>query len=144
MRKAKPLVRVAERETAAYALLKGIDYVVEECPMVEGNTQHRYKDAITRLEETSPGTKQQFLFGFYKKGAAHFSAEPDGGEVVPCASCGAPTVRWGESEAVCSFCKTKARANARKLSGQTPVRKQRGKRGRDPVAPSPVKSSDEA
>ena len=38
VRKVKPLVRLAERETAAYALLRGIDYIVEECPMVEGNT----------------------------------------------------------------------------------------------------------
>ena len=46
---------MAERETAAYALLRGIDYIVEECPMVEGNTQHRYKEAITLIEESSPG-----------------------------------------------------------------------------------------
>jgi tRNA-5-methyluridine54 2-sulfurtransferase len=58
VRKVKPLIRIAERETAAYALLQGIDYIVEECPMVEGNTQHRYKNALTAIEESSPGTKQ--------------------------------------------------------------------------------------
>jgi uncharacterized protein (TIGR00269 family) len=113
VRKAKPLVRIAERETAGYALLKGIDYIIEECPMVEGNTQHRYKEAMTLLEEASPGTKQQFYFGFLKKAASSFDRETDG-EVVPCSECGAPTVRWDVNVApVCSFCKTKSLAHRR-------------------------------
>lgn len=117
VRKVKPLVRVAERETAAYAVLKAIDYVVEECPMVEGNTQHRYKEAATLLEEKSPGTKQQFYFGFLKRAQASFATKEidEGTEVVACSQCGAPTVRWDESsEPVCSFCKTKALAHRRR------------------------------
>jgi tRNA-5-methyluridine54 2-sulfurtransferase len=118
VRKTKPLVRVAERETAAYALLKGIDYIVEECPMVEGNTQHRYKEALTMLEEASPGTKQQFVFGFFSRGALKFGDDEDGGEIVACVSCGAPTVKWDEGDRpVCSFCKTKALALRRKELG---------------------------
>ena len=31
-RKAKPLIRLGEREMAAYCVLRNIDYVVEECP----------------------------------------------------------------------------------------------------------------
>ena len=79
VRKVKPLVRVAERETAAYALLRGIDYIVEECPMVEGNTQHRYKEAITLIEESSPGTKQQMYFGFLKRAARPVRGRVGGG-----------------------------------------------------------------
>ncbi len=37
MRKVKPLIRLSEREMAAYCVLRGIDYQVEECPMAEGN-----------------------------------------------------------------------------------------------------------
>ena len=37
VRKVKPLVRLGERESAAYCVLRGIDYQVEECPMAEGN-----------------------------------------------------------------------------------------------------------
>jgi uncharacterized protein (TIGR00269 family) len=119
VRKVKPLVRIAERETAAYALLRGIDYIVEECPMVEGNTQHRYKEAVTLIEEGSPGTKQQFYFNFLKRAAGRFEAEP-GVEVVPCADCGAPTVRWDpETQPVCSFCKTKAIAHRRAARGSS-------------------------
>jgi uncharacterized protein (TIGR00269 family) len=111
VRKVKPLVKLSERETAAYALLRGIDYVIEECPMVEGNTQHRYKHAINLLEESSPGTKSQFYAGFLRKAAARFrdpaENQADDSEVVACASCGAPTVRKGAHESRCSFCKTK-------------------------------------
>ncbi|HEX2240453.1 MAG TPA: ATP-binding protein [Actinomycetota bacterium] len=112
VRKVKPLVRIAERETAAYALLKSIDYIVEECPMVEGNTQHRYKEAITLLEESSPGTKQQLYFGFLKKAASRFASDSEV-ELVPCAECGAPTPAQ-EERAVCSFCRTKALALRRR------------------------------
>jgi uncharacterized protein (TIGR00269 family) len=127
VKKVKPLVRLAERETAAYAVLKGIDYVVEECPMVEGNTHHRYKEAATILEENSPGTKQQFYFGFLKRAQSSFSSPDvgDGAEVVPCAQCGAPTVRWDDtSRPVCSFCKTKGLALRRREHAQRPARRE--------------------
>jgi len=42
VRKVKPLYRLSERETAAYAFLQGIEYVVEECPLVAGKTQLKY------------------------------------------------------------------------------------------------------
>jgi uncharacterized protein (TIGR00269 family) len=116
VRKVKPLVRVAERETAAYALLRGIDYIVEECPMVEGNTQHRYKEAITLLEEASPGTKQQMYFGFLKRAAPRFIAESGEGRLVTCKRCSAPTVAWdgNDSEVLCTFCRTKDHALRRR------------------------------
>jgi uncharacterized protein (TIGR00269 family) len=128
VRKAKPLVKLSERETAAYALLRGIDYVMEECPMVEGNTQHRYKHAITQLEESSPGTKSQFYTGFLRKAADRFREATDNSgddaEVVACISCGAPTVARDGHEPRCSFCKTKALAMTRKAetAGRRPAR----------------------
>lgn len=132
VRKVKPLVRIAERETAAYAVLRAIDYVVEECPMVEGNTQHRYKAAMSALEESSPGTKQQFYFGFLRHGAERFTASDSGAEIVPCRHCGAPTVvsPAAPEKAVCSFCKTKSLAHRRKEAGAPPTRTRRSRRGR--------------
>jgi uncharacterized protein (TIGR00269 family) len=100
VKKVKPLYRLAERETAAYCVLKGIDYVVEECPLVEGNTQMKYKGLLDTLEAQSPGTKHNFLFGFLEKGRDHFPR--DGVELNECASCGSATP--GE---VCAFCKSK-------------------------------------
>ena len=115
VRKVKPLVRLAERETAAYALLRGIDYVIEECPMVDGNTQHRYKEAMALLEESSPGTKNHFYSGFLSRAKDRFGEEDEGFELVPCAECGAPAARWDpDTDPVCSFCKTKRLALQRK------------------------------
>ena len=88
--------------------------------MVEGNTQHRYKEAATLLEESSPGTKQQFYFGFLKRAQANFSGgeQHDAAEIVACSQCGAPTVKWdAAAEPVCSFCKTKALAHRRREQG---------------------------
>jgi uncharacterized protein (TIGR00269 family) len=98
-RKVKPLIRVSERETAAYAVLQGIEYEVDECPMAAGNTINRYKEWLNRLEEQSPGIKASFLFGFLDRGVAHF---PPAGQIAltSCATCGQPTT--GQ---VCAFCK---------------------------------------
>lgn len=101
-RKVKPLYRVAERETAAYAILKGIDYIVEECPLVAGNTALRYKDALNLLESQSPGTKQQFFFGFLDKTAPLFASQ-DAVELRECRRCGMPTP--GD---VCAYCRATA------------------------------------
>lgn len=124
VRKIKPLVRIAERETAAYALIRGIDYIVEECPMVEGNTQHRYKEALTMLEEASPGTKHRMYFGFLKNAAERFAEDRGSADLIACAGCGAPTVASGAhaSEAtMCSFCKTKALAHSRRTGTRPQV-----------------------
>lgn len=83
--------------------------------MVEGNTHHRYKEAMTLLEERSPGTKHQFYAGFLKKASNRFSEESEEVSVVACDRCGAPTAVWDRtSDPICSFCKTKALAERRK------------------------------
>lgn len=114
-RKVKPLYRLTEREMAAYCVIRGLDYVVEECPMVGGNTVLRYKDALNELERTSPGTKASFLFGFLDKvQESHFGAgSAEDAEVVPCSRCEAPTAaprgRAAGEPAVCAFCRTRDR-----------------------------------
>ena len=106
-KKVKPLYRVSERETAAYAILRGIDYIVEECPLVAGNTQLRYKDALNLLERQSPGTKQQFVFGYLDKAAPLF-AGADPVVLRECNECGQPTP--GD---VCAFCRARAQLRAK-------------------------------
>lgn len=106
-RKVKPLVRLAERETAAYCVLRGIEYIVEECPMAAGNRHLGYKEALNEIESTSPGSKAAFYFGFLDRIApmvAH-AAEEEREGLHPCPECGSPTV----SE-VCAFCKLVERA----------------------------------
>ena len=106
-RKVKPLVRLGERETAAYCVLEGIDYIVEECPMAEGNRHLGYKEVLNALEARSPGTKAAFLFGFLDRAQPLFtggaSAEREG--LQECQACGSPTT--GE---VCAFCRLRERA----------------------------------
>lgn len=102
VRKVKPLIRLGERETAAYCVMSSIDYIVEECPNAVGNKHLGYKEALNAIEDQSPGTKAAFYFGFLNRASSLFTPEAaierDG--LRPCASCGSPTT--GE---VCAFCK---------------------------------------
>ena len=106
-RKVKPLVRLTERETAAYCLLRGIDYVVEECPMAIGNKHLAYKAALNDIEVESPGTKHDFYFGFLARASERFRAAggDDRAALRPCTVCGAPA-----SAEVCAFCRLVERA----------------------------------
>jgi len=119
VKKVKPLFRLSELETAAYAFLRGIDYVVEECPLVRGNTQLRYKDAMNAIEATSPGTKSQFLFGYLDRGRPLFRAADDA-EVTSCGSCGQPT-----TGRFCAFCRAQAQILGTRLGVPEPQRDDR-------------------
>ncbi len=76
-RKVKPLVRLGEREMAAYCVLRGIDYIVDECPMAAGNRHLGYKEALNAIEATSPGSKHDFYFGFLARASDRFQAEAE-------------------------------------------------------------------
>ncbi|MEX0953436.1 MAG: ATP-binding protein [Nitriliruptoraceae bacterium] len=108
VRRCKPLYRLSERETAAYCVVKGIDYVVEECPLVDGNTGQELKAALDLLEAATPGVKAQLLFGFLERRAA-FAAGSDEASVTlsECEECGMPTVTD-----VCAFCRQRDRIAA--------------------------------
>jgi uncharacterized protein (TIGR00269 family) len=107
-KKVKPLVRLGEREMAAYCVLRGIDYQVEECPMADGNRHLGYKEALNAIEVQSPGSKHAFYFGFLDKVAPALEegAELEKGGLGRCARCGAPSA--GD---VCSFCRLVERAS---------------------------------
>ncbi len=108
-KKVKPLVRLTERDTAAYCLLRNIDYMVEECPMAAGNRHLFYKSALNDIEVSSPGAKHSFYFGFLQRAAQHF-ADAAGQEmpaIRACSQCGAPC-----SSETCAFCRLVDRATA--------------------------------
>jgi tRNA-5-methyluridine54 2-sulfurtransferase len=106
VRKVKPLYRLSEREMAAYCVVRGIDYVVEECPLVDGNTGHELKATLDQLEAAAPGLKAQFLFGFLDKHAEKWDHTADDGapQLAACTSCGMPT-----TAEVCAFCRQRER-----------------------------------
>ncbi|MGH9123470.1 MAG: tRNA(Ile)-lysidine synthetase [Acidimicrobiales bacterium] len=116
-RKVKPLVRLGEREMAAYCVLSGIDYIVEECPMAVGNKHLGYKDALNQVEVQSPGSKAAFYFSFLDRVAPLFTgvAEEERQGLRPCAGCGAPTTgEW------CAFCRLVAKATGTEVGAASP------------------------
>lgn len=123
VRKVKPLVRLGEREMAAYCVVRGIDYIVEECPMAIGNKHLGYKEALNAIEDQSPGSKQAFYFGFLEKASSHFRPEAVAEQAAlhGCPTCGSPT-----TSEVCAFCSLVARATAEPSS--QPVRLARPRR----------------
>jgi uncharacterized protein (TIGR00269 family) len=98
-RRVKPLYRLSERETAAFAFLRKIDYIVEECPFAAGATSILHKETLARLEESSPGAKHNFLFGFLEKARPAFERS-EAVALNECVRCGQVT-----TGAVCAFCK---------------------------------------
>src|SRR5262249_20003432 len=107
VKKVKPLYRIAEREAAAYAIIRGIDYIVEECPNSVGAKSLLYKEALNLLEQAAPGTKQSLYWGFLERGRALVDAEDDH-ELRGCRYCGQPT-----TPEVGAFCRMTARAAER-------------------------------
>jgi uncharacterized protein (TIGR00269 family) len=128
-RRVKPLSGLTERETAAYCVIRGIGYIIEECPMARGNPHLGYKELLASLEERSPGTKAAFLTGFTERLSPLLAglAEAERAGVHPCSRCGSPT-----TADLCAFCRLASRA-------RRPRR--RGRRGaaphRPPGAPVP-------
>lgn len=103
-RKAKPLCRIYEREMAAYALLRGISYIYEECPYALGSTSIYYKELLNQLEGERPGAKLSFYLSFLQaKENGLFSPEADRQAVNlhTCPTCGQPTTAPDE----CAFCR---------------------------------------
>ena len=99
VRRVKPLFRLSERETAAYAFLRGIDYIVEECPFSRGATSITHKEILNRLEDASPGSKAAFFLGYLDR-ARHLFHARESVTLLECVRCGQATT--GE---VCAFCK---------------------------------------
>jgi uncharacterized protein (TIGR00269 family) len=99
VRRVKPLYRLSERETAAYAFLRRIDYIVEECPFAKGATSIAHKQILDRMEDASPGAKHNFLFGFLEKARPAFE-RAEAVTLNECARCGQVT-----TGTLCAFCK---------------------------------------
>ncbi|MFQ6016133.1 MAG: tRNA(Ile)-lysidine synthetase [Anaerolineae bacterium] len=101
-RKVKPFCRFYERETAAYALVRGIDYIYDECPHAVGSSTIYYKHLLNQLEGRSRGAKLQFYLSFLQaKEQGLFDHIAQEVELHPCEKCGQPTTAPG----LCAFCR---------------------------------------
>ena len=108
-KKVKPLVRLTERETAAWCIVRGIDYLVDECPMAEGNKHLAYKAALNAIEQESPGSKASFYLNFLDNMAPLLAGTTAAATdtLQECRSCGAPTT--GD---LCAFCRVAEKSRA--------------------------------
>lgn len=105
-KKIKPLVRLTEREVAIFAILEGIDYILEECPFAKGATTIAHKLFLNQIEEKMPGVKQAFYFGFQEH-LPKFAAPKDlSDRVGTCRICSQDSF-----EEVCAFCKLVGNGN---------------------------------
>ena len=114
-RKAKPFCRFYERETAAYALLSGIEYIYDECPFAVGAKSIYYKEVLNRMEADRPGLKLSFYLSFLEAKQHGLIARPPDEEespLHPCLTCGQPTSAPGQ----CAFCRTWDQVRARQAS----------------------------
>ena len=107
-KKVKPLMRLTERETAAWCVVRGIEYLVDECPMAAGNKHLGYKATLNAMEAASPGAKAAFYLNFLERMAPLLAARhtTDREALGTCGTCGAPT-----SGDVCAFCRLQATAS---------------------------------
>jgi uncharacterized protein (TIGR00269 family) len=99
VRKVKPLYLTSEYETAVYAFMRGIDYIVDECPNAAGATQLVHKDVLNRLEVASPGTKLAFVKEYLRTAQPAF-AEVEREAPHDCVRCGMPA--YGS---LCAYCR---------------------------------------
>lgn len=109
-RKVKPLCRFYEREMTAYAIMRGIEYIYEECPFAVGATQVFYKESLNQLENVRPGTKLTFYLRFLEaKQSGELFVQKDIAQahLHPCEKCGQPT----SAPELCSFCRMLEKAN---------------------------------
>jgi len=103
-RKVKPLVHLYEREMAAYTIVRGIEYIYDECPYAVGARTIFYKELLNQLEARSPGAKLAFYREFVRarqKGHITFAEEEARPEMHDCEVCGQPTTAPGR----CAFCR---------------------------------------
>jgi len=137
-KKVKPLIRLSEREMAAWCVVRGIDYIVDECPIAAGNKHIGFKEALNALEEKSPGTKASYYLGFLDRLAPVLAGIGASGadSVTACTRCGAPT--GGEEGSICAFCRLVERSAAHEpVSVELILKKSRSqKRAQSEVAQS--------
>jgi uncharacterized protein (TIGR00269 family) len=104
-RKVKPFARVYEFESAAYAFLRGIQWMPDECPFSRDSRQIYFKSHLNEWEDEMPGIKLRYYLNYLK--ALDMGVFPERQEQAAaladqrCPSCGQPTTSGG----LCAFCR---------------------------------------
>ena len=107
-----PLALIPEREVFLYAQLTGLPFDHGECPHAAAAARNVFREAVWRLEEALPGTRQGLLRA--QRGLAPLLAEgPAAGRPGRCVNCGEPAS--GLQCRACAFL-----AEAKPPSGELP------------------------
>ncbi len=95
----KPLIRIPEREIAAYAVMKNLPVDLEPCPYTQNAFRNIIKHKLNEIEEQYPGTKFKIFnsFLFLEK---LIRKENKNKKINYCKICGEPS-----SEEICMKCK---------------------------------------
>lgn len=99
-RKVKPLSLVYEYETALYAAVNGIDYVIDECPLSEGATTLAVKRALNMIEREVPDIKLTCYKAYLRQKQNLNISTGESVILSPCEKCGYPT-----TTKICLFCR---------------------------------------
>jgi tRNA-5-methyluridine54 2-sulfurtransferase len=120
VRKVKPLCRFYEREMTAYAILRDIEYIYDECPYAVGSTSIYYKELLNQMENERHGVKLTFYLNFLeaRKRGLFVENGPIRQELHACPECKQPTSAPG----LCSYCRMKEKitSNARITHDENP------------------------
>jgi len=95
--RAKPLYELTNYEIEMYVALYDIPVSHDKCPQADGAKSILYARVLNEIDESSPGTKLNFVKGYLKNKEVFKGDEL---ELKECKVCGMPTL--GE---VCSFCR---------------------------------------
>ncbi len=90
----KPLYFIHERETAAYALLKGLSVQFTECPNAAEAFRSSARDGLNDLEAAEPGSKRNLVDWFLANlPELKQKFSQDATALLKCKECGEPTTR---------------------------------------------------
>lgn len=102
-KKIKPFFHFYERETAAYTLMRGIEYMESECPYAVGSNTNYYKTIFNQLERDRPGSKLLYCTRFIqeKRNTGWLNMFSHDNPIHLCPTCGELTGSIGE----CALCR---------------------------------------
>ncbi|MEM3681112.1 MAG: ATP-binding protein [Metallosphaera sp.] len=106
IKKVKPLFLTSEKETATYAIVNKIPFIMDSCPnnpSVGGPTSDKLRRLIENTEDEIPGFMVRLVENFEKKIRPFFEDLPKF-NLGKCKMCGKPT---NTDREICSFCALK-------------------------------------
>lgn len=97
----KPLMEISEKEVGIYAMLRGFEFHLGDCPYI-GGMRSEVRNFLNKMEYRHPTTKFRIL-RMFEKLKSHLPDSPDEFELGECENCGEPAT--GELCRACELLK---------------------------------------